>query len=764
MYENEYGINNGMDNNKDNVTNDQTVNNTEIVTSQVQTGTDTTSSVQPVSTVSSVSTESSAASSIQSGTSQISSGIQTGANTSSTVSGTGFTMSNPRYSDYTSGNRYGTEYGTATGNTYGSTGTGYGSTTGSANTTYGTGSTYGNTTGTANTTYGAGSTYSSTGSTYGSTGTGYGATTGTTSGTYGTGSTGTGYGSATGTTYGSTTGATNTYGTTTGTTNSTYGTGSTYGNTGSTYGSIGTGYGTTTGTTTGTYGTGSTYGTTTGTTNTTYGTAGSTYGSTTGTTNTAYGTGSTYANSAQSGYNRYAGTTPGSNNNTPNQHKSRKEKTKKSGKAVIALAMVAVLLVGTIGGGAGSYYLLNKRIDSVQESVDKQAKNNKTVEVQDKIELNKNDKSDDIKEKSADKGKNTDNVTEAIASDGKMTTEQVVENGLSSVVAITNYGVTEIRTMWGNFQQDSESAGSGVVIGQTDSELLILTNYHVVEDSKTLSVVFSWEEDEEKIDDADIVTAVIKDYDEGRDIAVIAIPVEELSDNALSQVTVAPIGSSDDLNLGEQVVVIGNALGYGQSVTTGIVSALNRKIGSTDYYGNTDENIYIQTDAAINPGNSGGAMFNMYGELVGINSAKIGGAQVDSVGYAIPISDVTDEIESMMNQETRETVSLDQRGYLGVSIVDVTEEISETYGLPIGVYVSAVDSGYGADKAGIKQEDVITAVNGKTVTTGTELKQYLSKYSVGETVTVTVSRADGKEYKSKDIEVTLSENPNAEAN
>ncbi len=687
MYENEYGINNGMDNNKDNVTNDQTVNNTEIVTSQVQTGTDTTSSVQPVGPVSSVSTESSAASPIQAGTSQISSGIQTGANTSSTVSGTGFTMSNPRYSDYTSGNRYGTGYGSTTGNTYGTA-----------------------------------------------------------------------------------TGATNTYGTTTRTTNSTYGTGSTYGNTGSTYGSIGTGYGTTTGTTTGTYGTGSTYGTTTGTTNTTYGTgttygtAGSTYGSTTGTTNTAYGTGSTYANSAQSGYNRYAGTTPGSNNNTPNQHKSRKEKTKKSGKAAIALAMVAVLLVGTIGGGAGSYYLLNKRIDSVQESVDKQAKNNKTVEVQDKIELNKNDKSDDIKEKSADKGKNTDNVTEAIASDGKMTTEQVVENGLSSVVAITNYGVTEIRTMWGNFQQDSESAGSGVVIGQTDSELLILTNYHVVEDSKTLSVVFSWEEDEDKIDDADIVTAVIKDYDEGRDIAVIAIPVEELSDNALSQVTIAPIGSSDDLNLGEQVVVIGNALGYGQSVTTGIVSALNRKIGSTDYYGNTDENIYIQTDAAINPGNSGGAMFNMYGELVGINSAKIGGAQVDSVGYAIPISDVTDEIESMMNQETRETVSLDQRGYLGVSIVDVTEEISETYGLPIGVYVSAVDAGYGADKAGIKQEDVITAVNGKTVTTGTELKQYLSKYAVGETVTVTVSRADGKEYKSKDIEVTLSENPNAEAN
>ncbi len=687
MYENEYGINNGMDNNKDNVTNDQTVNNTETVTSQVQTGTDTTSSVQPVSTVSSVSTESSAASPIQTGASQTSSGIQTGANTSSTVSGTGFTMTNPRYSDYTSGNRYGTGYGSTTGNTYGTA-----------------------------------------------------------------------------------TGATNTYGTTTGTTNSTYGTGSTYGNTGSTYGSIGTGYGTTTGTTTGTYGTGSTYGTTTGTTNTTYGTgttygtAGSTYGSTTGTTNTAYGTGSTYANSAQSGYNRYAGTTPGSNKNTPNQHKSRKEKTKKSGKAAIALAMVAVLLVGTIGGGAGSYYLLNKRIDSVQESVDKQAKNNKTVEVQDKIELNKNDKSDDIKEKSADKGKNTDNVTEAIASDGKMTTEQVVENGLSSVVAITNYGVTEIRTMWGNFQQDSESAGSGVVIGQTDSELLILTNYHVVEDSKTLSVVFSWEEDEEKIDDADIVTAVIKDYDEGRDIAVIAIPVEELSDNALSQVTIAPIGSSDDLNLGEQVVVIGNALGYGQSVTTGIVSALNRKIGSTDYYGNTDENIYIQTDAAINPGNSGGAMFNMYGELVGINSAKIGGAQVDSVGYAIPISDVTDEIESMMNQETRETVSLDQRGYLGVSIVDVTEEISETYGLPIGVYVSAVDAGYGADKAGIKQEDVITAVNGKTVTTGTELKQYLSKYAVGETVTVTVSRADGKEYKSKDIEVTLSENPNAEAN
>lgn len=471
---------------------------------------------------------------------------------------------------------------------------------------------------------------------------------------------------------------------------------------------------------------------------------------------TGYAGNSTYASASQPGYNRYTGT----NGNNNEHHKHKDKSAKKGGKAAIAIAMVAVLLVGTIGGGAASYLYLNKRIDNVAESINKQAntKNDKIVEAPDRIELNKSDRSDAVKEKS------NESVSEGVPTDGKSSVEEICAERLSSVVAITNYGVTEIRTMWGNFQQDSQSTGSGVVIGQTDEELLILTNYHVVADSRTLSVVFSWEDDEESIDDADIVTAVIKDYDENRDIAVIAIPIEELSDNALSQVTVAPIGSSDDLNLGEQVIVIGNALGYGQSVTTGIVSALNRKIGSADQYGNIDNNTYIQTDAAINPGNSGGAMFNMYGELVGVNSAKIGGTQVDSVGYAIPISDVLDEIEDMINQETRETVSLDQRGWLGVSIVDVTDEISATYGLPIGVYVSAIDSGSGAEKAGIKKEDVITAVNGKKVETGAQLKEYLSKYSVGETVTITVQRSKGNDYEEKEIDVVLGENPDQSVN
>ena len=388
---------------------------------------------------------------------------------------------------------------------------------------------------------------------------------------------------------------------------------------------------------------------------------------------------------------------------------------------------------------------------SAKSATEAQADTNTAEKSEERVELAKAEDENDNKVETA-------LPTTAIG--GEMSVSQIVTQCLPSVVAITNYGVQEIQSMWGNFLQDTKGAGSGVIIGQTDTELLILTNYHVVENSKSLSVVFSWEEDVDDIDNEDVLYATIKDYDEGRDIAVVAIKTADLPEEVFSRISIATVGSSDDLALGEQVVAIGNALGYGQSVTTGIVSALNRHISNND--GTMDPNPYIQTDAAINPGNSGGALFNMKGELVGINTAMIAGNTVENMGYAIPISEITGEVESMMNQETRDIVEEDNRGYLGISIVDVTAQISETYGLPQGIYISSIEPGSGADKAGLEKEEIITAVNGRSVKTSEELRDYLDRYSVGETVTVTVSYRSDDDYASRDVEVTLGENPDKE--
>ncbi len=426
---------------------------------------------------------------------------------------------------------------------------------------------------------------------------------------------------------------------------------------------------------------------------------------------------------------------------------------KKSRAGRIVAACIALTLVGLLVGTGVSYAYFNAKGLGNGSNKTATEQNADTQEKKDeRVELAKSENDTDNKVETA---------LPTTAFGGEMNVSQIVTQCLPSVVAITNYGVQEIQSMWGNFVQDTKGAGSGVIIGQTDTELLILTNYHVVENSKQLSVVFSWEEDVDDIEDDDIIYATIKDYDEGRDIAVVAIKTADLPEEVFSKICVATVGSSDDLSLGEQVVAIGNALGYGQSVTTGIVSALNRHI--SDNNGTMDPNPYIQTDAAINPGNSGGALFNMKGELVGINTAMIAGNTVENMGYAIPISEITGEVESMMNQETRDIVEEDNRGYLGISIVDVTAQISETYGLPQGIYISSVDPGSGAEKAGLEKEDIITAVNGRSVKTSEELRNYLDRYSVGETVTVTVSYRSDDDYASKDVEVTLGENPNKES-
>ena len=274
------------------------------------------------------------------------------------------------------------------------------------------------------------------------------------------------------------------------------------------------------------------------------------------------------------------------------------------------------------------------------------------------------------------------------------------------------------------------------------------------------AVVFSYDEDNQN---PNAVEAHVKGADSKRDLAVIGISKDKLNDDVLSQISVAAVGNSADLSLGEQVVAIGNALGYGQSVTTGIVSALNRQIG-TDESGKSDGNTYIQTDAAINPGNSGGALFNMKGELVGINTAKIASAQIEGMGYAIPISDVHDLIEDLKNQTTRtEVVDEKDRGYLGISGTDVTSDVSSTYHIPEGVFLAEVTDGSPAANAGLSRGYVITKFDGKTINSSSELQNLVKYYKSGETVTITAQVPENSQYNEKEFHVTLGTNENQNA-
>lgn len=348
--------------------------------------------------------------------------------------------------------------------------------------------------------------------------------------------------------------------------------------------------------------------------------------------------------------------------------------------------------------------------------------------------------------------------TSSSDSSNSSSVKAIATKGLPSIVAITNIGVTETMTMWGNVQQPSESCGSGIIIGETDDELLVVTNNHVIEGNQTLTVVFSYDESNEN---PNAVEAYVKGYDSKKDLAVIGIAKDKLNDDVLSKISVAAVGNSADLNLGDQVVAIGNALGYGQSVTTGIVSALNRQIG-TDESGKSDGNTYIQTDAAINPGNSGGALFNMKGELVGINTAKIASDQIEGMGYAIPISDVHDLIENLMNQTTRtEVVDEKDRGYLGISGTDVTSDVSSTYNIPEGVFLAEVKEGSPAAKAGLCKGYVLTKFDGKTISSSSELQNLVKYYKSGETVTVTAQVPENSQYNEKEFQVTLGKNENA---
>ena len=352
-------------------------------------------------------------------------------------------------------------------------------------------------------------------------------------------------------------------------------------------------------------------------------------------------------------------------------------------------------------------------------------------------------------------GKNTKSTvgTTKTVSNAKLTTStstvtsdvsDIVENTLPSIVSITNMSVQEVQNFFGGIsQQESESAGSGIIISQNDSELLVVTNNHVVEGSDTLTVTFN---------DGNSVEAQIKGTDSARDLAVVAVPLDKISDDTMNAIKVATLGDSDSLKVGEPAIAIGNALGYGQSVTTGIVSATGRTIDGFD-------GEYIQTDAAINPGNSGGALLNANGEVIGINSAKINSSAVEGMGFAIPISDASDVIQNLMNKETRSKVSDEERGYLGIKEYDVSEEGAQMYNMPTGVYVKEVMSGGGAEKAGLTKGSIITGFEGSSISGTSSLQEQLQYYKAGEEVTLTVQIPDKNgEYTEKDIKVTLGKN------
>ena len=423
--------------------------------------------------------------------------------------------------------------------------------------------------------------------------------------------------------------------------------------------------------------------------------------------------------------------------------KNRNEELKRKLKKAASISLCAVLAGGL---AAGTYTGVNY-LTGYEQSVQAASK--------EQITLLKSDKESD----------DSDSKEESTAK-GSLDVSDIVEETMPSIVSITTKSVEEVQSYYGMFgqygayspeQREVQGSGSGIIIGKNDTELLIATNYHVVDGAETLSVGFC---------DSTACEAKVKGYDSEKDLAVVAVSLDDIDSDTMNAISIATIGNSDNLKVGELVVAIGNALGYGQSETTGIVSAKNRQLNSDDTDGDYDSDSnsatnLIQTDAAINPGNSGGALLNMNGEVVGINSAKLASTEVEGIGYAIAISDVTDTLESLMNEETRDKV--DNHGVLGITVRSVDSEVSEAYGVPEGVLVRDVTEGGAADKAGIEAKTIITKFAGKVVTTKEQLVDFLSYYEPGEDVELTIEVPDGKGYKEETVTVTLGENTNTQS-
>ena len=437
---------------------------------------------------------------------------------------------------------------------------------------------------------------------------------------------------------------------------------------------------------------------------------------------------------------------------------NRNDKIRKIAKKGLTFSLCAVLAGGL---AAGSFEGVNKLAGwSGATTVEAASNKDETT-----LTYAKSEKKDaDASDSKSDTGKDTGSTAK-----GSLDVSEIVSEALPSIVSITTKSVQEVQNYFGMYgmygyapqqqEQEVEGSGSGIIVGKNDDELLIATNYHVVEGADTLSVAFT---------DGNAVEASVKGFDEERDLAVVSVSLDDVEDDTMNAISIANIGSSDDLKVGEQVVAIGNALGYGQSVTTGIVSAKNRRMDSdnntvTDGSDDSSDGVnLIQTDAAINPGNSGGALLNMEGEVVGINSAKLASTEVEGMGYAIAISDVTDILQNLMNETSRDKLDDSEHGVLGIKGSSVSSEAVQMYGIPAGVFVKEVTEGGAADKAGLKENSVITEFNGKTVSSNNQLIEYLSYYEPDEEVELTVQVPHGTSYKEETVKVTLDENTDAD--
>lgn len=434
----------------------------------------------------------------------------------------------------------------------------------------------------------------------------------------------------------------------------------------------------------------------------------------------------------------------------PSEHRRNQNSFQKKAGMTIALAVIFGLVAAVVFQAAN--FAADRFLNTGKSSV--QIKTTDSV---------------DLQETASD-----DSTADKVLSDSENgTVAAVAQASMPSVVAITTVSVQEIPSFFGysSRQYKSASTGSGIIVGDNDDELLIATNNHVVDGATTLSVCFIGDDvanaetetvnagDNGDLNVEDAVSAKIKGTDADNDLAVVAVKKSDIPEDTLNQIKIAQIGSSDDLAVGQQVVAIGNALGYGQSVTSGWISALNRTISTDD---GTNSTGLIQTDAAINPGNSGGALLNMKGELIGINSAKYADSAVEGMGYAIPISKAKPILEELMNRETREKVDSSKKGYLGVSLANLTTEAIEMYNMPTGAFVRSVEDDSPAQEAGICKGDIIVKFDGQKVSDGDDLLDKLQYYKSGEKIEAVIARATNGEYEENTVELTLGTRPDNE--
>ncbi len=452
----------------------------------------------------------------------------------------------------------------------------------------------------------------------------------------------------------------------------------------------------------------------------------------------------------------------------PLKQKHRREKTDNGiGKRfgiTITTALVFGLVAGLVFQGVN---LIGNKVFKTNESTQ-----NSTVENVQMVPSSGKASSDDGSQKTSG----------ASVTAGALSVADIARNATPSIVAITAVSVQEVEDFFGRTQQyEGVGSGSGIIIGQNDDELLIATNNHVVADAKDLSVSFYGDEvdatalegsntqysynqsasDLAKEYAKNSVSAQIKGTDADNDLAVIAVKKKDIPEDTMSEIKIATMGDSNNLVIGEQVVAIGNALGYGQSVTSGWISALDRSIQADSSGGGAADGL-IQTDAAINPGNSGGALFNMKGEVVGINSAKFADETVEGMGFAIPVATAQPILDDLMNRETRSIVDEDEAAYMGISCKEVPAEVSQIYGIPTGVFVAEVTKGGPAEKAGVQSGDVLTKFDGTKITSYDELTNRLQYYAAGETVDIVIQRADSGEYKDHTLSITLGSKKDAQ--